>query len=271
MENPIPNPIESLVTPERGAKVTVVIDLLRHPEKEYATGKLTEAGKAELRERLNREYTEGDFDTVKCYVSPLNRGQESMEPIGDFLKENGIETVTRSKKELAGRASEVGLGLKPAITELIKKENEYFVETTDEDLDRPSYEPHSKDFETSANEILIRDFFDQKFPDSSIGGKEVGEEIDSLIKHLAELAQKMNSGSKVKFVLISHSGVIEHFIKLVYLKNHPEVEPKDVKVADIGGLMDYMSGPQISINSDESGKQKASIQFKDMVLDYELN
>lgn len=271
METPKPNPIESPLTPERGVNVKVVIDLLRHPEKEYATGKLTEAGKAELTKKLNEEFTEGDFDTVKCYVSPLNRGQESMEPIGDFLRENGIETVTRTKNELAGRATEIGAGVKPALTELIKQENASFIETADDNPDRPSHEPHSKDFETAANEILIRDFFDQKFPDSSIGGKEIGGEIDNLIKHLAELAQKMNSGSKVKFVLISHSGVIEHFIKLVYLKNHPELEPKDVKVSDIGGLMDYMNGPQISINSDESGELKATIQFKDMVLDYQLN
>lgn len=271
MENPTPNPIESPLTPERGVNIRVVIDLLRHPEKEYATGKLTEAGKAALAEKLNQEYAEGDFDTVKCYVSPLNRGQESMEPIGDFLRENAIETVTRTKKELMGRATEIGAGIKPALTDLVKKENESFIVTEDNNPNRPDYEPHSQEFETAANEILVRDFFDQKFPDSPIGGKEIGGEVDSFIKHLAELAEKMNSGSKVKFVLISHSGVIEHFIKLVYLKNHPELEPKDVKVADIGGLMDYMSGPQISINSDESGKQKATIQFKDMVLDYDLN
>ncbi len=271
MEHLTPNSIESHLTPERGANIRVVIDLLRHPEKEYATGKLTEAGKADLAEKLNREYSEGDFDTVKCYVSPLSRGQESVEPIGEFLRENGIHTVTRTKDQLSGRATEVGPGFKPAVTELIKQQNDLLVETADEDSDRAAHEPHSKDFETAANEILIRDFFDQKFPDSPIGGREIGGEVDGLVRHLAELAERMKSGSRVKFVLISHSGVIEQFIKLVYLKNHPELEPKEVKVSDMGGLMDYMSGPQIFIDSDESGRQKARIQFKDMTLDYDLN
>ncbi len=269
MEGPTSNRAESTVNLERGANVTIRIDLLRHPEKDYATGKLTEAGKEALLEKLNDEYTEGEFDTVKCYVSPLSRGQESMEPIGQFLNENGISTVTRTRDQLSGRATEIGKGLKSAMTELIQQEDAT-LEIPREDPTRPAYEPSSKDFETASNHILIRDFFDQKFPDSSISGQDMGQEIDTLIKHLAKLASKMRAESKVKFVLISHSGVVEHFIKLAYLKSHPELKPNEVGVGDVGGLLSYMDGPQISITSDKSGKQAAKIQFKDVILDYEL-
>ncbi|MEI8062323.1 MAG: hypothetical protein WCG97_03440 [bacterium] len=269
-EAPEQAPIETGPNYEMGTNVTIRIDLLRHPEKEYNGGHLTEDGKKALTAKLNAEFQDGEFDTVKCYASPLMRGQESMAPIQEFLDEHGIKTITRTKTELAGRATEMGKGLKDALGPLLAAEDAKYVEVPDDNPERAAYEPANKDFETRANHLLLRDFFDKNYPDSPIGGREVGQEVDSLIQHIAEMAAKMNSGSKVKFVLISHSGVVEYLTKLLYLQNHSDLKPEEVTADMIGGLMNYMEGPQISITSDEAGKQKAVLRLKDMILDYEL-
>lgn len=45
MENSSINNLESVKSPERGANIIVSIDLIRHPEKDSTTGKLTVDGK----------------------------------------------------------------------------------------------------------------------------------------------------------------------------------------------------------------------------------
>jgi predicted SnoaL-like aldol condensation-catalyzing enzyme len=131
-------------------------------------------------------------------------------------------------------------------------------------------EPVSKDEESIKNEILIQEFFDKKFPEGELKGEDVAYTLDSLMQHFAQMAQRFRSDSKVKLVVIGHSGIVEYLTKLIFLKNHPEMKSENVGVEQIGGLINYMEGPKITIISDANGKQVANFKFKDLNLDYEI-
>lgn len=266
--------IEREKSPERGANVLVRIDLIRHPEKDPATGKLTENGKEEFFNNLTKEFQEGkQYDTVKFYVSPLPRGQESKEPISSFLEASNIPTTIRNKEELVGKAREVGASFKTEMTKILEQEElltqQQIEEARQRDAVIPSYEPASKDVETKTNEVLIRDYFNKEFPGSAFTGKEMGESIKNLIDHFSEMASRLKSDSKVRLVLVGHSGVIEHFTKYVYLQNHPEIKPEDVDAETIGGLVNFGEGPEITIQSNEAGDQTIGLKFKNLTLTYQ--
>lgn len=259
---------------ERGANVLVRIDLIRHPEKDPDTGKLTENGKEEFFNNLTKEFQEGEkYDTVKFYVNPLPRGQESKEPISSFLEANNIPTTIRNKEELVGKAREVGASFKTEMTKILEQEElltqQQIEEARQRDAVIPIYEPASKDLETKTNEVLIRDYFNKEFPGSTFTGKEMGEGVKNLIDHFSEMASRLKSNSKVRLVLVGHSGVIEHFTKYVYLKNHPEIKPEDVDAETIGGLINFGEGPEITIQSNETGEQTIGLKFKNLVLAYQ--
>jgi hypothetical protein len=273
-QNNIQN-IESKESFERGRNVLVSIDLIRHPEKDPSTGKLTQSGKDNFFSQLNEDFGDGDeYDTIKFYVSPLPRGQEAKEPITDFLEATQINTQIRDKKELVGRFNEVGPNFKSEMIAILEQ-NELLTkqqveETRLRDQSIPAYEPASKDFETKTNELLIRDFFDKKLPSTEFTGREHADVLKGLVDHFSDLASRLKSGSKVKLVLVGHSGVIEYLTKEVYLQNHPEIKPEDVSVDEIGGLVDFGEGPEITIISDENGEQKVNFKFKNLDLDYKL-
>jgi len=266
--------IEKEKSLERGANVLVRIDLIRHPEKDHDTGKLTEKGKEEFFETLKKDFDDGEkYDTTKFYVSPLSRGQEAKEPIASFLEASNIPTTIRNKEELVGKAREINPSFKAEMTNILEQEEllsqQQIEEARQRDLLIPAHEPASKDFETKTNEILIRDYFDKEFPGQSFTGKDMGESIKNLVDHFSEMATRLKSNSRVKLVLVGHSGVIEHFTKYVYLQNHPELKSEDVDAETIGGLVNFGEGPEITIRSNEAGKQEIGLKFKNLSLTYQ--
>lgn len=269
------NNFEQRQSPERGANVTISIDLIRHPEKDPATGKLTEAGKDAFFVQLQKLWEENSeqYDTIKFYVSPLSRGQEAKEPIGKFLEVNAIPTTVRNKEELVGRMKEIGPDFKVEMTKILEQQEllsaDQLAEVKQRDSVISAHEPATKDFETQTNELLIRDYFDKQLPASAISGKELGEPIGDLMHHFSRLASRLKSNSRVKLVLVGHSGITEHFIKQVYLQNNPDVKPEDVDVQKIGGLLEFGEGPEILIHSDDAGEKAVNLKFKDLDLEYQ--
>ncbi len=262
---------ERNITPENqekyGRNITLVVDLIRHPEKDYSTGNLKEEGKEALIQKLKSEYSDGQFDTIKGYVSPLKRGQQAVEPLSKFLMENGITTTIRTKKELVGRMDEYTAETDKAMDKILEERGLLAHEELEKE---DALEPVSKDEEILKNEILIKEFFDKEFPEGELKGEDVAHELDLLVQHFADMSSRFYSGSKVKIISVGHSGIIEYLTKLIFLKNHPEIESKEVGVEQIGGLLDYMNGPRITISSDKSGKQTAKFEYKDLSLEYTL-
>ena len=264
---------ETKETHEKGVNVLVHIDLIRHPEKNPETGKLTEKGKKEFFDNLMKDFQEGDeYDTIKFYVSPLPRGQEARGPASSFLEAVDIPTTIRDKKELAALVQKIEPALIAEITKILEERGELSAKELEEmkkgSKALPYYEPPTKSFETKANELTIHEFFDKKFPGGSFTGEDIAEEIKRLVDHFSKLASRLNADSRVRLVLVGHSGIIEHFTKYVYLQNHPELKPKDVDAEMIGGLVGFGEGPEITIQSDENGKQKIDFRFKDLDLTY---
>lgn len=266
--------IEKKPSPERGANVFIHIDLIRHPKKDPATGKLTEEGKKEFFKNLIKDFQDREkYDTIKFYVSPLPRGQEAKEPIISFLEASNIPTTIRSKEELAGRVKEIGTSFKEEMTKILEQKEllaqQQIKKARQKDEKIASYEPATEDFEIKSNEILIRDYFDKKFPGSLFTGKDMGECVKNLIDHFVKMSSRLISNSKIKLVLVGHSGIIEHFIKYIYLQNHPESRSEDVGVETIGGLVEFGEGPEIIIKTDQTGKPEIKLTFKNLKLIYQ--
>lgn len=262
---------ERSITPENqekyGRNVTLAVDLIRHPEKDYATGNLKEEGKEAFIQKLKEEYADEQFDTIKGYVSPLKRGQQAIEPLSKFLEENSISTTIRTKDELVGKMNQYSSETDVIMDEILRERNLLDIGNSQKD---DALEPVSKDEEALKNKILIKEFFDKEFPGISLKGEDVAQELDGLIQHFSKMSKRFLSDSKVKIIAIGHSGIIEYLTKLIYLQNHPEIAPKDVGVEQIEGLLDYMSGPRITISSDENGKQTATFEYKNLSLRYAL-
>ena len=252
-----------------GRGVTLEVDLIRHSEKDYATGNLMTEGKQALVAKLRNEYASSEkaFDTVKCYVSPLKRGQQAREPLSQLLREIGVPTTIRTKQELLGQMDRYSDATDKALDWILQARG---LSDAGELNKTDALEPVSKDEESLKNEILLEEFFDKEFPESDLKGTDVALEQDALIRHFAEMATRLYSGSRVKLIIVGHSGIIEYLTKLIYIKNHPDVKSEDVSMDMIGGLIDYMSGPRITITSDATGKQSAMFRFKELSLEYAL-
>ncbi len=253
---------------EYGKNVVLDIDLIRHPEKDYETGNVTEKGKYDFFEKLRKEYNP-EFDTYKFYLSPHKRPQQLKETIQDFLNEKGLSTTIRNKEELLGRITEFTPEAQQALVNELEKrhllgeEDLRIIQEKSQKI--PAYEPAIEKLEKRGNQLLIEKFFDKNFPESNLIGKDIGQEIERLVERLEKLASRLKSDSKVKIILVGHSGIIEYFTKLVYLKNHPELKAEDVDLEKIGGLLKPLEGPKIVIKSDEAGKQTINLSFKDLI------
>ena len=272
--------VEKEKSRERGANVLVDIDLIRHPEKDTYTGELSEEGKEVFLQNLIKDFKEGEeYDTIKFYVSPLPRGQQSKEPITSFLEMSGVPTKIRDRVELISRTRDITPKFKEEITKILEERKmldqeelqrvEQIEESRKKDGNYASYEPATKDFEIKANELLIKDYFNKNFPSVSFNGEDMARGIKDLIDHFAEMSSKLKSNSRVKLVLVGHSGIIEHFIKYIYLQNHPEVDPKDVDVETLGGLLKFGEGPRITIQTNQEGELKIGLEFKNLELEYQ--
>lgn len=244
---------------EKGKNVSIDIELIRHPEKSHETGDLTDSGREDFLNKLKEDHRD-DYDLVKFYISPLKRGQQSGQSAQEYLNDFGINSKIRTRKQLVPEFEGFSQESMEEVAKLISKEEEI-------DKKRPAYEPPSKDFETKANELLIQKYFDENFPLADFSGEDIGSELNNFIEHFSKMTEKLKSGSKAKLVLVSHSGIIEHFIKYIYLKNNPDKDPKSVSAEEIGGLVDFMDGPKIEIKTDEGGHRSVKIYYKDMDLE----
>ncbi len=257
--------------PKYGANVYLEIDLIRHPEKDYETGDLTEEGKAALLEKLRNSHDD-KFDTHKFYLSPHKRPQQSREKIQEYLDEFDLKTKTRNKEELTGRImTEFTPEAAKALHQELADKGIYNINEEEETLQKDRLvEPVSKDQEKKGNEYFLKEFYDKNLPDFHMSGKDIAAEIEKVVKHFVSMTSRLKSDSKVKLTMIGHSGIVEYFTKLVYLQNHPELKPSEVTAEMLGGLLNYSEGPSITIQTDEMGEEDVKIKFKDLVLDYKV-
>ncbi len=233
------------------ARSTTIL-LLRHPEKDTATGNLTGAGKNSLLRQLQDTWREGEYDSLRLYASPLPRGQQCIPVLERFATSIGLSCAVITEPRLYGLGHLMdGKALKDWLNPILG--------TTDAMVTdgRPSIEPSSQDFEVRGNTYLIRHYYDKPCPGFPHTRREHGAPIGEMVRDIARLPP---TGARTLVVVIGHSGIIEDWLKSVYLDNHPDItDSTTVGVEDLGGLLDFGEGPTITITHDGNGRPTARL------------
>ncbi len=229
---------------------TTTILLLRHPEKDPATGNLKGSGKNTLHDFLTTLWRIGGFDSLKLLVSPLPRGQQSISVLERFTRTIVITCTVSTSPLLQGLADRIDG--EAMIAELNQQLGTAVTAVTD---GRPKYEPPSADFEKQGNHLLIKEYYDQEFPGCPFTRREHGAQIGEMVR---TVAREEPIGEKTLVVAISHSGVVEDWLKTVYLENHPNItDATKVGAKELGGLLGFCEGPMITITYDSDGEASA--------------
>ncbi len=255
---------------ERGANVVVEIRLIRHPEKDPETGDITDQGKADF-----LDFLEKSIDVVeegahqKIYLSPHKRPQQLVETAEAFLHAKGMKSAVRTRKELLPLVE----NLTPESMEQLRQKaiDEGLLSPIDPILvsqsDDARSDPSEK-FERVINSLALEEYYNANFPGTGFSGEDIGGSIDGFIRHLSLMSRRLRSGTRLQTALVSHSGIIEFFIKRAYLSAHPGESPESVTTEKIGGLLGFLEGACITIRTDGVGTMVRTFQFRDMQFEF---
>lgn len=213
---------------ELGRDVMIVVDLIRHGEKDGPDGLLTEEGEREAR-RLGKKIKDEFPDSagVKAYHSGVPRARQTAEAVA----QGGSFSVRRK----------AGLTLHGHIT----KET---VET---------FESKVKDAGNEGSAVQWYLDTDAERPDSgTLSSREASAEIAREIKHLIDMSVNFKPHSKLNIVLVSHSGVIEHFIA-----DALSAERKGF-IEKIGGGVRYLEGARLVIHRIDKDNFEMRFEFR---------
>lgn len=213
-----------------GKNVIMVIDLIRHAEKISLDGGLTKKGKREAKKygkNLKQEFpgTAG----IKVYHSEVERAAETGELIGD---KGPFKKSEKKSLTLTGKISD------EYIDELLKLINE----------------------QTGDESEAIQAFIDtgSKRPDEEThSSKEISQDIAEQLFTLIQMTKKFKENSMVNIALVSHGGVIEHFLVDILKK-----ERKDF-LKEVGGPLKFLEGARILVNRQDKDNVKIQFQFRD--------
>ncbi len=214
---------------EFGSNVQMIVDLIRHGEKD-SKGLLTKKGRAEA-EKFGEEIRKNEPDSsgIKNYSSDVPRAMETGKAIvGD---DNNFKQRRRESLSFTGKSSEK---FKEKFISLVNKE--------------------SKD-ETLAVQAII-DSNDEKVDPETISSKEISQEVAKQILTLIKMTERLKKGSKVNVVMTSHSGWIENFLVDILKEDRRGFMKK------IGGQLDFLEGPKITIDRKNKENVLISLTFR---------
>jgi len=131
------------------------------------------------------------------------------------------------------------------------------------------FEPNSPEEESFITNTMVQYYWDVPFPGfGEIRGEDIGVEIQSFVDSIISNMHKFPLEYKVIIIAISHSGILEHFIKLVYLQNKPRAKPQNVNAQTIGGLVNFLDGPRILIQKTQFAPPTIRFVYKHLLLPY---
>ncbi|MBU0722870.1 histidine phosphatase family protein [Patescibacteria group bacterium] len=219
-----------------GENIEMIIDLIRHAEKSDLEGGLTEKGKEEAKkygEKIRTEFPESAG--VKVYHSGVKRAEET----GKLLKGES-KFIERQREPLT------------LIGKLSKEQGEKLIALVNKQTCD----------ETEAIQALI-DTGDKKLDKETASSKELSRGIAEQILTLVKMTGKFKENSKVNVALISHSGVIEHFLVDILKK------PRENFLKEIKGAVDFLEGAHITVQRQDKETVKILFQFRD--YEFEIN
>lgn len=243
----------------------IEIYLRRHPEKVAGTGELTVSGLQEFFTYLMKKAAE-DADQILVYLTPHEKRGKPLARIVEAVRLL-YPRVHRPRlcRELFGRFSEFTQADRDALDKAILKHKKKKPLVKGADL----YEPRSSEEERIMVSAVIQRYWDRPMAGpTGLTGREIGAEIQKFVDGVIALSGNFASNSTTSVIAISHSGIIEHFTKLVYLANNPHLDPQQVSADDLGGLVPFLDGPILSVTEEEDGTQFVSFNYKKLNLVY---
>ena len=215
-----------------GNNIDLVVDLIRHAEKESVEGGLSQKGKEwayTYGENIKTEFQ--DSAGVKIYYSPAKRTTQTAEEI-----KKGAETkyIPRERKSLTldGRISD-DFGNK--LVEIINQ---------------------NKGDESEAIQIMI-DTGDKRIDEQSLSSKEYSKDLAKQLLLFVEMTKKFRDESKVNIVLVSHSGIIEHLLVDVLHMNRENF------IKEIGGPVKFLEGARFEIKRENKENMEILFEFRE--------
>lgn len=239
--------------------------LLRHPQKVFGTGELTQAGHDTFKTLLLRVARE-DYDLVYVYLTPHPKRGRPLLPIATTIAGTSRKFVKpRICAELYGRFNEFSPADSTATWQAILQR-----EIAPAKRDEPGlYEPWSEEEEALITSTLVHKHWDVPLPGPiGLSGRDIGREIQAVVDYVVTNMRDWPPDCKILLLAISHSGIIEQFIKLVYLANKQEKNAQEVTVDDIGGLVDFLEGPTLRISQTGHSHPTVQLVYKDLLLQY---
>jgi len=219
-----------------GENIEMIIDLIRHAEKSDLEGGLTEKGKEEAKkygEKLRTEFPESAG--VKVYHSGVERAKET----GKLLKGES-KFIERQRESLT------------LIGKLSKEQGEKLITLVNKQTGD----------ETKAIQFLI-DTGGKKPDEETASSKELSRGIAEQILTLVKMTSKFKENSKVNIALVSHSGVIEHFLVDILKK------PRENFLKEIGGMVNFLERVRITVQRQNKETVKILFRFRD--YEFEIN
>lgn len=203
--------------------------LWRHPEK-GPDGNVTAAGLEALHDKLGNEWRGGGFNSLRLFVSDHKRGVQCIPTLQKFAEAIGVASPVTTSPLLLGLANQIDTA------------------ALDTFLTGALGEGYT---EAAATSLLLTEYFDRPLPGATFTGREHATTIHEFMKGIARSKSPTN---RRLTVAISHSGVIEYWLKRVYLENRSFVnDSRTVTVENTGGLVDFLQGPRVEIERDQTG------------------
>jgi len=235
---------EQITSPEHkeryGENVEMAVYLVRHAEKQTSkdlsktTGVdmlLTEKGIDDAKkfgEELKVKHP--GFKGAKIYHSGIDRAKIS----GDFIAGEEASYIPRERDSLVLRG---------------KLTQEAFNKAVEEAKQEGGGEPAMIQKLLDAEDVPI----DEK----SMTSKDISRVVASNIMKMVDMSKKLLSDSKVYVVLVSHAGMIEHFLVDLLKKERSGF------MKDYLGELQYLEGPEFMIKRKNKEEITIEVKFRD--------
>lgn len=222
MEMPENEKIES--REKNGENVTLVIDLIRHAEKESIHGGLTKQGKEDSEKFGKRK-------NIKAYYSHMLKNQRTKETAEAISV--GSCYVPR-KKEKLGIEGKLSQEFIDKFVNLVKQ---------------------SEGDESKAVQMYL-DTDDERPDKNTLSSREVSIMLTTQLLHFVNMTKRLRNNFHGNIALVSHTGVIEHFLADI-MKND-----RAGFIAKIGGSVKFLEGIRITINRKNKNQVKINASFR---------
>lgn len=212
-----------------GVNVEVIIDLIRHGEKNGVDGDLTKCGQEEAEkygEKLKEELP--NYNGPKVYYSGINRTRKTGELINEKSKYKARE---RDTLNFSGQISD------EFYDKLLKLVNE------------------ESGLEDKAIQAVL-DTEDIRPDKETISSKEMSSRVAQSLFNLIKMSAKFKENSKVNAVFVSHSGMVENLIVDI-LK-----EERKGFIKKIGGPLNFLESARFIVKRKDKNNVKILFKFR---------